>query len=447
MPETQCPRIVRGRGRAALAIQLIVAALALDGCRQRESAPRERLTLSYFRLGWSQPDEGTAAQRLSEDFARQTGIGITHPPVPETSLSQLDLSRKLVRELDTTVDVLGVDVVWSGVLGSDLLDLRPYFAAEIASMDPQLLSAFTLEGKLVAVPFQVHVGIIEYRTDLVREYGFEHPPRSWDELETMAQKIQAGERAKGNKDFWGYVWQGAESEALTCNGLEWQAAEGAGQIIEADQTISVNNPATVRAWQRAKRWIGWISPPSVVAYRELDSRNAFDSGRAAFSRNWAAATQGAVVAEGEDTPRVYGRSTSLGSKLGYAGMPGGPGGRFSMLGGSGLAVPSRSRHPQEAMKLVRFLLRDRSSPSPPPSAWRPELHDLPSVLDARTSAHKSGIAVRPSSVAGPSYELVTRAYVRSLHSVLTGEKPAAEVAVELEKELVAITGFKTGPPR
>jgi len=33
-----------------------------------------------------------------------------------------------------------------------------------------------------------------------------------------------------------------------------------------------------------------------------------------------------------------------------------------------------------------------------------------------------------------------------MHSVLTGEKGAAEAAVALEDELVRITGFKKGPP-
>jgi len=56
--------------------------------------------------------------------------------------------------------------------------------------------------------------------------------------------------------------QGASAEALTCNALEWQFAEGGGQIIEDDRTISVNNPAAIRAWEQAKRWIGTISPPA-----------------------------------------------------------------------------------------------------------------------------------------------------------------------------------------
>jgi len=36
-----------------------------------------------------------------------------------------------------------------------------------------------------------------------------------DELEAMAARIQSGERAKGNKDFWGYVWQEQPLRALT----------------------------------------------------------------------------------------------------------------------------------------------------------------------------------------------------------------------------------------
>ncbi len=68
--------------------------------------------------------------------------------------------------------------------------------------------------------------------------------------------------------------------------MEWQFGAGGGRIDESDRTISVNNPAAIRAWQRARHWIGWISPPSVVAYRELDSINVFDSGEAAFNRVW-----------------------------------------------------------------------------------------------------------------------------------------------------------------
>jgi hypothetical protein len=52
---------------------------------------------------------------------------------------------------------------------------------------------------------------------------------------------------------------------------------------------------------------------------------------------------------------------------------------------------------------------------------------------------------RPSNVAGKKYQEVTDAYIEAVHSVLTGEKRAPEVAAALEDELVRITGFKKGP--
>lgn len=431
--------------RAKRTSGIVLLALALGSCRQPGPDP---VTLNYFRLGWSQPTGSPAAERLSEQFTRETGIHLKNFPVPETTLDQLDLSRKLL-ETGSGPDVLGVDLIWSGVLEHDLLDLRPYLATEISPLEPKLLPSYTVDAKLVAIPFQVQVGMLEYRADLLHEYGYDHPPRTWDELENMAGKIQAGERSKGKKDFWGYVWQGADTEALTCNALEWQVAEGGGRIIEDDRTISVNNPAAIRAWLRAKRWIGWISPPSVVSYRELDSKNVFDSGRAAFVRDWG----GTTITPSLQSRMIYWGSPPPG-KIGYTSIPGGPGGWAGTLGGSGLAVSRNSPHPQEAIKLVKFLIRARTQlvEEQNPSVDQPEIYNLPSISapqshSAKLGQRKSGVVSRPSSVVGGKYEEVSKAYIVAVHSVLTGERRAPEAAAELEKQLIKITGFNTGPPR
>jgi len=57
------------------------------------------------------------------------------------------------------------------------------------------------------------------------------------------------------------------------------------------------------------------------------------------------------------------------------------------------------------------------------------------------------VVSRPSNVTGHTYEHVTEAYIQAVHSVLTGERSAPVAAAALEKQLVAITGFKTGPPK
>jgi trehalose/maltose transport system substrate-binding protein len=417
-------------------------AMALGGCRQ---SAKEPVTLTFLNPEWSQPDEAPRAEDAARQFTRETGIRLRHPPVPETSLSQLELSRELLHKGGHVPDVLGVDVIWPGILEEYLTDLRPYFAAEISSFDPNLVGSYTVSGKLVAVPYHAQVGVLAYRTDLLREYGYDHPPRTWDELESMAARIQTGERAKGRKEFWGYIWQGAAGEGLTCNALEWQISEGGGRIIENDRTISVNNRAAVSAWRRAKHWIGWISPPSVVAYSELDTMNVWESGEAAFRRTWQWHYR-----------LTHQQESAMSDRTGYSSMPGGPGGRVGTLGGTGLAVSRQSAHPKEAVELIRFLIRrelqskDESAGTQPAS--HPAVYDLPLVLGSYGHSNspnepKSAVVSRPSNVAGHEYEEVTKAYIVSVHAVLAGQKGAPEAASELEKQLIKITGFRTGPPK
>ena len=68
----------------------------------------------------------------------------------------------------------------------------------------------------------------------------------------MATRIQR-ESVPKDKEFLRFIWPGAAGEGLTCNALEWQTAEGGGSIIEADNTISVNNPTTPSAPGNALR--------------------------------------------------------------------------------------------------------------------------------------------------------------------------------------------------
>jgi len=419
--------------RTFLLLSALVVSLA--SCRSHE-----QVTLTFLSPEWSQPDEQPRAQNVAQRFTKQSGIRVRYLPVPESTSGQLEISRRLLQEHASGPDVLAIDVIWPGALAGHLIDLRPYLPEEISALDPKLIAAYTVDGKLVAIPFHPQVGVLEYRADLLRKYGYDHPPRTWNELEQMAARIQTGERAAGLTEFWGYVWQGAEAEALTCNALEWQVSEGGGQILEEDGTISVNNPAAIRSWERARRWVGWISPPGVVAYHELDSLNLFDSGLAAFRRTW------------QWKYRLsHWRSPLQPEKTGYSGMPGGPNARVGTLGGTGLAISEHSLHRKEAIELVRFLIREElqshDEPLPTPA---PEWVDLPSLLEPHgrlDEPRASTVVSRPSATAKGSYEQVTNTYFDFVHSVLMGERKAPQAAVELQKKLIQITGFTAGPPK
>jgi signal transduction histidine kinase/ABC-type glycerol-3-phosphate transport system substrate-binding protein/CheY-like chemotaxis protein len=414
---------------------LAFAAAALGGCAQPISTGT---TLTLVDTGpWTGEEAERWRSQALEQFTRETG---TRVRLVYWSRDQpLDF---VTRSLETApADVYGVDVVWPGVLSEHLLDLTTELGEDARAHFPAILDSYIVGGKLVAMPSYTDAGLLFYRTDLLREHGFAQPPATWDELESMASVIQSSERAKG-RPFWGFVWQGADYEGLTCNALEWQASEGGGRIIEADRTISIRNRRAARAVERAVSWIGRISPPGVLSFKEVESEAVWLSGRAAFIRDW---------------PGTWTMSQSAGSpirgKLDVTLLPAGHAGRAHTLGGYGFAVARRTSHAKEAMALVRFLTRPEAqrqrslTKSFPPTIA--SLYDDPAVLTANPALARlkeilvGGTVARPSAVAGKNYGAVSREYAHVVHAVLAGEKTAEQAVRELESTLVDITGFKT----
>jgi trehalose/maltose transport system substrate-binding protein len=370
-----------------------------------------------------------------EEFTRQTGIRVQILPAPEGAVEQLATWRELLDSRAEVPDVYAIDIIWTGLLADSLIDLKPYVPEEdIAAHFPELIANYTADGKLVALPHNMNEGLLFYRVDLLAKYGYSAPPKTWDELEAMARRIQAGERANGNKDFWGFVWEGAPSEALTCNALEWQVSEGGGTILDEHGKVTINNPNTIRAWSMAARWVGSISPPGVTAYREWDAFNMWQTGKAAFMRNW---TNAYVAARAEDSPTR--------GHFDVASLPRGRAGFAATLGGNGYGVSRYSRHPREAAMLVRFLAspeeqarRCRKSAEPPTI---PALYKNADVLGgnpyvSRVLQVREGIALRPSVSAGKMYPDVSRAYYEAVHAVLTQRQSPANAASDLQEQLV-----------
>src|SRR5580700_11242231 len=160
--------------------------------------PAQPVTITYFDSdGRGVPgDHRMIPDAYLQEFTRETGIRVNDLPTPEDTGSKLDLAMNLLRSGAPSPDVYGVDTIWVGTMGEYLIDLQPYFASEISSEDRNIIDIYRIQGKVVAMPNQpLGMQVLVYRTDLLAKYGYKTPPRTWDELEKMAARIQAGERA------------------------------------------------------------------------------------------------------------------------------------------------------------------------------------------------------------------------------------------------------------
>ncbi len=423
--------------RWTAALLMCVCLGLTNSCANRgQSQVRSGVVLTMMPAGENAKDIDFFRKVLA-DYERRTGVQVRLLAAYDSVDTRIRLLEDIFRQQLKEPDICGIDNIWPGVLAQDLLDLRPYLRNGETAFSAPLLGTFTVNGRLIGMPETFEIPALYYRKDLLKKYGYLHPPETWDHLERMAKTIQDGERKAGHPDFWGYIWQGAEGEALTCNAMEWQRGEGVS-LIEKSGKVCADNAAAEYAIRRARSWIGKISPPSVVEYEEEDASNFWLAGSAAFARGW---------------PSLYAlsnESSSLSGKFGTALLPGGRKGRASTFGGMGLSVSRYSLHPKEAVEVVRYLLsaeveRDRliatgSIPSRM-SLMEDSVLLKNSVFGGWPKGQpEEGIFSRPSGLTGNKYDAVSRSYAKAVHEAISGKLDAHAALSGLQTELESMLG-------
>ncbi len=370
-------------------------------------------------------------------FEEMTGHTVSIVEMPSSTTDQFAQYRLWLSAGAGDIDVYRTDIVWAPQLADHLLDLGEKGREAAKEHFPSIIESQTVDGRLIALPFYADAPALYYRTDLLEEYGLS-VPETWAALEEAARTIQEGERAKGVNDFHGFVFQGAAYEGLTCDALEWVASHGGGGIVEADGTISINNPEAAAAIDMAAGWIGTISPEGVLGYKEEESRGVWQTGKAAFMRNWPYAY---ALGQGDDS--------AVKDKFAVAPLPSGGAGSAATLGGWNLAVSKYSDEPEAAIELVLFLtgveaqklraVRNSSLPT------RPALYDDPEVAAAQPIIPEwkeifLNAVPRPSAPTKGDYNEVSKEFWDAVHATLSGDGDAKRNLARLEARLKRLKG-------
>jgi trehalose/maltose transport system substrate-binding protein len=294
-----------------------------------------------------------------------------------------------------------------------------------------------VNGKLMAMPWFADAGLLYYRQDLLDKY--KRPvPQTWADLTETARLIQEGERKEGRGDFWGYVWQGRAYEGLTTNALEWVASFGGGTIVDDKGEVTIENPKAAEALKTAAGWVGTITPEGVLNYTEEESRGVFQSGNAAFMRNWPYAW---ALAEGADS--------TIKGKVGIAPLPkGGADGRHAgTLGGQLLAVSKYSKNAEAATDLVLYLTgQDEQKRRAVEGSFNPTIVSLYSDADIAKANPFIGDLVdvftnavaRPATATGQNYNKVSTEFFNAVHQVLSKRAEPAQALNRLDRDLKRI---------
>ena len=376
---------------------------------------------------------------LVKPWEEATGNTVTMVPMPASTTDQFGQYRLWLAAGNADIDIYQTDVIWAPQLADQLVDLTEA-AKDIAPTHfPSIIESQTVNGKLVALPIFTDAPALYYRKDLLEKYGVAIP-KTWAELTVAAQAVQDGERAAGKADFHGFVWQGNAYEGLTCNALEWVKSFGGGQIIEPDGTISINNPKAALALETVKGWVGTISPAGVLAYQEEEARGVWQTGNAAFMRNWPYAYG---LGNGDDSA-VKGLFDVTTLPIGAEGDT-----SAATLGGWNVAVSKYSEHQEVAISLALYL-------AGPEAQKQRAINEtnLPTIMalydDAEIAAAAPIIPLwknvflnavpRPSAPTLGKYNEVSSKFWSAVHETLSGNGTAAENLEILEADLTELKG-------
>jgi trehalose/maltose transport system substrate-binding protein len=372
------------------------------------------------------------------DFERESGHQVTVVTTPPSSSEQFTQIRLWLAAGNPDIDVYQIDVIWAPQLAQHFIDLAAS-ARDVAGQHfDAIIRSQTVGGKLIALPMFADAPALYYRKDLLDKHG-EKVPTTWNELAAAAARIVEAERAAGSRQLWGYVFQGAAYEGLTCNALEWIASHGGGGIVEEDGTISVFNEHAVKALETARSWIGTIAPQGVLSYQEEESRGVWQTGNSVFMRNWPYA----YALGNRDDSAVKG-------KFGVTTLPAGEGGRSAAaLGGWNLAVSRYSQHQEAAIELVRFLTSEQAQKQRALESsrlpTRPALYDDPEIASRQPiipqwKAVLENAVPRPSAEIKAKYNEFSSLVWTAVHNTIAGNGTAAENLELLELQLTRLQG-------
>ncbi|HKF33055.1 MAG TPA: ABC transporter substrate-binding protein [Jatrophihabitantaceae bacterium] len=236
---------------------------------------------------------------------------------------------------DPGYDIVTVDVIWTAEFAAKgwLVPLKGQYAIDTSPMLGGPVKAATYNGTMYAAPFASDGGLLYYRKDLVPT-----APTTWSELISDCAKKTSGMGCYGG--------QFSQYEGLTCNAVESIYGAG-GTVVKSDgKTPDVNTPQAADGLNFLVNGFkqGYI-PKEAITWTEEPSREAFQSGKLLFLRNW---------------PYVYAHLTGdansqVKDKFGVAPLPGSSGLGTSTLGGHSAAISVYSKHQGTAFDFLKFI--------------------------------------------------------------------------------------------
>jgi len=261
---------------AALAGALI-SLLVLSGCSPDKSKGPVTLNALFMKQAGYSEEDVTSATKEFEAAHPGTTVNLTF--VPYESLEQ-----KITTSAEAgTYDVVLSDGPFTAKFAkAGLVQAVPEIAAaDLKDIFPGALDATVYQGKSYGMPWMNDVKYLYYNKKMLKAAGFDAPPKTLDEMVSMAKAIKAKKLVQ-----YPIVWSWSQAEALMCDYTVLSSAFG-GAMFDASGKPTLTSEGNKKALAFMVQSIkDGVTNPKSTEYLEDDVGNVFAGGQAAFALNW-----------------------------------------------------------------------------------------------------------------------------------------------------------------
>jgi multiple sugar transport system substrate-binding protein len=381
-------------------------------------------TLNWFIF--NEPSGGVQAAAAKCSAASNGAYKIKFQYLPSQSDAQRE---QLVRRLgakDSSLDLLGLDVVWTGEFANAgwikevPQEIQP---AVTQNVFKSVLNTARFQKRLFAVPIWSNTQLLWYRKDRVPQ-----APKSWAEMQQMAEKIGPGKgliQVQGNKYEGLVVWVNA------------MIASAGTSILSGPDKVALDEPKTELALKTMGQFAtSNVAPPNIDTSNEDTARLGFESGSSSFMINYPFVYPSAKA----NAPDVFKQIAAAKYPTVDPNLPSKP-----PLGGINVAVSSYSKHQAKAFDAITCLIKPENQLAiakagglPPVRSdvyANPELNKsvYPGFADLiKTSIESAGL--RPSE--SPAYQDLSLAIQAAVHPTTGIDPKNPKAAYQKLKDMV-----------
>lgn len=250
----------------AAMISALAAGCGSDSSKE-EGASEEGKEITFMAPDWANPGD-----ELLAEFTKETGISVIFNEVSWDDIR--DKVSIAASGEEAAADVIEVDWSWVGEMNSAGW-LEPIEMSDEDKADMPTLETFTIDDKILAVPYANDYRIAYYNKDHFAQAGITEAPQTWEEVYADLKKIKDA----GIVEYPYTMPMNADESATTS--MMWMAFSRSGQVFNEDDTLNQDAVMDALTFENQLVQEGYVDP-AAITFNGMDCYRKITSGEASF---------------------------------------------------------------------------------------------------------------------------------------------------------------------